>query len=327
MSELGQKATRLYYSIMARHDFLTFRDTGKVLHFDGSMYNLGGEDIIRHEIERLDGRCTNRMCVEILAKVKANTYFDRDNFDVNPMLLNTVDGILGMATRRMLPHDPILFFRYKLNTRYDPKAVPTKFMRFLAEVIEDPQDRQTILEMFAAALLRNAFNPERAVILVGDGANGKSTLLRTMAEVFGSNNVAAIPIHRFALDRFANAGLDAKMLNIYEDISAQDFKHFNAFRNIIAGEELEAQRKHQRPFIMRPYAKMFFAANRLPYIKDADEIYRRLIVIWCKKQFKGSDCSPNLLAELTTEKEKSGILNLLVDNAMNLMIQRHLTYV
>ena len=325
MVGLTQKTIDLYDEIMSRHHFITFRDIEEVLHFDGTKYNLGGEDIIRNEIERLAGRCTRYTYAEILAKVKANTYFDRDSFDANPMLLNTVDGVLGMTTRRMFPHDPKMLFRYKLNTRYDPKAVPTKFIRFLAEVIEDPQDRQIILEMFAAALLRNAFNPEKAVILVGDGANGKSTLLRAMAEVFGQNNVAAMSIRALMSDRFAKADLDAKMLNMCGDITPYDFDHFGVVKRIVVGAEIDAERKHKNSFMMRPYAKLFFETNHLDAVNDTSPVYWRFIIIRFRKQFKGSDCNLNLLEELTTEEEKSGILNLLVDNAVNLMKQGCLT--
>ena len=327
MAGLTQKTIDLYDEIMSRHHFITLRDTEEVLYFDETKYNLGGEGIIRHEIERLAGRCTSHMYAEILAKVKANTYFDRNSFDVNPMLLNTTNGVLHMPTMRIFPHDPKMAFRTKLNARHDPKAVPTKFMRFLTEVIDGPQDRQTIIEMFAAALLRNAFNPKKAVILVGDGANGKSVLLRTMFDVFGVNSTSAMPTHDLLCNRFSKADLEYKMLNICGDISQRDFKHLSELKSIIDGEAIEVEKRHQGMFTMYPYSKLFFAINHLLDINDTDPIYRRLIVIRFNKQFKGSDCNPNLLAELTTEEEKSGILNLLVHNAKNLMSQGHLTYV
>ena len=327
MNESDQKMTCLYDDIMAGHHFLTFHDTGEVLHFEGGTYMTGGETIIKEAVERRVENCTKRMSIEIVNAIRVNTFIDRDAFDSDPMLVNIKNGIFNLETMTLTPHTHTIPFRTQLNARHDPKAFPTKFMKFFAEVIDDPQDRQTILEMFAVALLRNAINSENVVILVGDGANGKSTLLRTMAEVFGLNNVAAVSIHDLIRNRFAKASLDGKMLNIYGDISSQDLDRLGMIKSIIAGEEIEVEKKYKPSFIMKPYAKMFFAANQLPDINDADPIYRRLIVIRFNKQFKGCDCSQNLLAELTTEEEKSGILNLLVHNAKNLMSQGHLTYV
>ena len=325
MAGLTQNTVDLYDEIISRHNFLTLRGTGELLHFEDGVYNLGGEDIIRDEIERLAGRCTRHTFEEIRWKIKANTYIDKGIFDVNPMLLNTVGGILHMPTMKILPHDPKMMFRTKLNARHDPKAIPTRFMKFLTEAVEDSQDRQTILEMFAAALLRNTFNPKKAVILVGDGANGKSVLLRTMFDVFGINSASAMSIHDILCNRFSKADLEYKMLNICGYTSPRDFKHLRELKSIIVGGAIEVERRYQDMFTMRPYAKMFFAINHLPDINDTDPIYRRLIIIKFGKQFKGSDCNQNLLAELTTEEEKSGILNLLVDNARKLMRQGCLT--
>ena len=324
MAELRQNTIDLCDEIMSRHNFLALRDTGEVLYYENGIYKLDGETIIKEEAQRLVEKCTTRMRNEILNAIRVSTYVDSDAFDSDPMLVSTVDGILDMTTMKVLPHDPKIAFRTKLNARHDPKAVPAKFLRFLVEVIEYPHDRQTILEMFAAALLRNAFNPAKAVILVGDGANGKSVLLRTMLDVFGYNNASAVSTCGLLRNRFSKADLDSKMLNIYGDISPRDFKRLHELNGIIIGEEVVAKRKYKKPFMVRPYAKIFFTVNYLPSNMD-DPIYKNFIIIRFSKQFKGSDCNPNILAELTTEEEKSGILNLLVGNARKLMSQGCLT--
>ena len=324
MAELVQNTIDLYDEIMSRHHFLTLNDTGEVLYFDGSKYDFGGDNVIWREIARLAGRCTMYTYYKILSKVKENTCVNRDIFDVNPMLVNTVDGIFGMSTRRIMPHGPKIPLRTKLNVRYDPKALPTKFMRFLVEVIEDPQDRQTILEMFAASLLRKAFNPKKAVILFGNGANGKSVLLRTMFNIFGDNDASVVSTWELLRNKFSKASLDSKMFNVCGDISLLDFKRLHELSGIIIGEEVAVKRKYKTSFMMRPHAKMFFTANRLPDNMD-DPIYKHFIIIKFGKQFEGKDCNPSLLEELTTGEEKSGIFNLLVDNARNLMKQGCLT--
>ena len=77
------------------------------------------------------------------------------------------------------------------------------------------------------------------------GANGKSTLLRTMAEVFGKNNVAAVSIHSLMSERFSKADLDAKMLNIGGDITEYDCEHFGAVESIVAGRVIDAEKKYK----------------------------------------------------------------------------------
>ena len=313
--------------IMEKHHFLTTRDNKEVLHYENGIYKLGGETIIDEESERLVEKCTQRMRAEILHTIMVNTYVDRDVFDSDPTLINLKNGVFDMTTMKLGPSSHAIPFRTQLDVSYDQRAYPKRFMRFFMEVLDDKQDRQTILEMFATALLRNTLNMEKAVMLIGEGANGKSTLLRTMISVFGTKNVSGVSIHSLLWNRFSMADLDAKMLNIYGDISSKDLNYVGVLKSIITGEEITVEKKNKGSFIMCPYAKMFFAANRLPEVnEDTDAIYRRFLIIEFKRQFKGQDSNTTLLSELTTEEEKSGILNLLLGHARIVMRHKHLTY-
>ena len=314
-------------TIMEKHHFLTTRDNKEVLHYENGIYKLGGETIIEKESERLVEQCTQRMRVEILHTIMVNTYVDRDVFGSDPTLINLKNGIFDMTTMKLGPHSHEIPFRTQLDVSYDQRAYPKKFMRFLMGVLDDKKDRQTILEMFATALLRNTLNMEKAVMLIGEGANGKSTLLSAISDVFGSDNVSGVSIHDLLWNRFSKADLDAKMLNIYGDISSKDLNYVGVLKSIITGEGITVEKKNKGSFIMRPYAKLFFAANRLPEVnEDTDAIYRRFLIIEFKRQFKGSDDNRTLLLELTTEGEKSGILNLLLGHARIVVRNKRLTY-
>ena len=313
--------------IMEKHHFLTMRDSKEVLHYENGIYKLDGETIIDEEAERLVEKCTQRMNSEILRTVRVNTYVDRDVFDSDPTLINLKNGIFDMTTMKLMPHSHEIPFRTQLDVSYDQRAYPKKFMRFLMEVLEDKKDRQTILEMFATALLRNTLNMEKAVMLIGEGANGKSTLLSAISDVFGSDNVSGVSIHDLLWNRFSKADLDAKMLNIYGDISSKDLNYVGILKSIITGDKITVEKKNKGSFMMRPYAKMFFAANRLPEVnEDTDAIYRRFLIIEFPRQFKGQDGNPTLLVELTTDEEKSGILNLLIGYARIVIRHKRLTY-
>ena len=313
--------------IMEKHHFLTMRDSKEVLHYENGIYKLDGETIIEEEAERLVEKCTTRMRIEILHTIMVNTYVERDAFDSDPTLINLKNGIFDMTAMKLMPHSHAIPFRTQLDVSYDQRAYPKKFMRFLMEVLEDKKDRQTILEMFATALLRNTLNMEKAVMLIGEGANGKSTLLSAISDVFGSDNVSGVSIHDLLWNRFSKADLDAKMLNIYGDISSKDLTYVGILKSIITGERITVEKKNKGSFIMRPYAKMFFAANRLPEVnEDTDAIYRRFLIIEFIRQFKGTDGNPTLLVELTTDEEKSGILNLLIGYARIVIRHKHLTY-
>ena len=263
--------------IMEKRHFLTTRGNEEVLYYENGIYKLDGETIIKEEAERLVEKCTTRMRIEILNTIVVSTYVKREVFDSNPTLINLKNGIFDMTTMKLMPHSHAIPFRTQLDVSYDQRARPKKFMRFLMEVLEDKHDRQTILEMFATALLRNTLNMEKAVMLIGEGANGKSTLLSAISDVFGSDNVSGVSIHDLLWNRFSKADLDAKMLNIYGDISSKDLNYVGVLKSIITGEGITVEKKNKGSFIMRPYAKLFFAANRLPEVnEDTDAIYQEL---------------------------------------------------
>ena len=256
-----------------------------------------------------------------------NQRVDRDIFDDHPMMVNVANGILDIDTMRLMPHTPMIPFRVKLNAKYDPKAVPTKFIKFLSEVLEDSCDRLTMLEMFASAMLRNTLNLKKAAILLGDGAGGKSTLLHAMVEFFGIGGVSFLTMHDVAASDAMAAGLDGKMLNIQWYMSSLDIARVETIKNIVGGNLTKVKRKYKMPFVMRPHAKVFFETNQLPAVKtDMDAISNLFVIVKFKRHFIGRDINTNILAELTTEEEKSGMLNLLIYHAKIVMRQGRLTY-
>ena len=78
---------------------------------------------------------------------------------------------------------------------------------------------------------------------------------------------------------------------------------------------------------MKNYAKMFYSCNQLPEInEDTDAAFRRFIITEWNQQFLGNDDNKNLFNELTTEDELSGILNLLIHKARQILAQQKLSY-
>ena len=150
------------------------------------------------------------------------TYQDRSAFDADPLLLNVKNGIINLETMELRDHTPLLLFRTQVGASYEPKAKGEKYRKFIEAVMKNGRSRLLLHEIFASALLRNHINFEKAAMMIGEGSNDKSTLLRTMISVFGLQNVSSVSIHDLIYLRFARSSLDGKMLNIYADISSQE---------------------------------------------------------------------------------------------------------
>ena len=304
-----------YYArqILSDQKFATLWDTEAVLYWENGVYRNHGEVLVKMLAEKQVENCTTHMRVEVLNTIRATTVVQRDRFDAVPGVINVRNGLLRLDGMEFVPHDPDHLSRVQLNAEYDPDARAEGFERFLEEVIPDQEDRETLMEVVSTALVGTQVNLEKIVMFLGEGHNGKSTLLEVISEVLGQDNISHVSIHQLIEERFARAELDGKMANIYADISANEITNLGVIKSLVTGEPIMAEYKGQPIFVLRNKAKLVFSCNRLPDIgEDSDAVFRRFIIINFPVQFDGANDNPNLKRELTTEAEKSGILNMLL---------------
>ena len=315
------------HMIMEKRHFVSLFDTEEILYYKDGIFRNGGEVVIKAEAERLVEKCDINMRRQIMETIRTNTYHERKEFDANPLLLNVRNGIVDLETMKLLPHTPLTLFRTQIDTEYDENAVAENFEKFISDVLDSERDRTMLYEIVASAMLRSHLNLEKAVMLVGQGGNGKSTLLSAITAVFGDDVVSPVSIHDLLYKRFSRSSLDSKMLNIFPDITSQDLENMGVLKAIITGEKMEVEKKNVKGFNIRPYAVHLFSANLLPEVaEDTDAVYRRFVIINFRKQVAERDRNRLLLASLTTEEEKSGMLNILLHHAKTLLKNNRLTY-
>jgi putative DNA primase/helicase len=176
----------------------------------------------------------------------------------------------------------------------------------------DSDDRRLLLEEFASCLWRSS-NLQLAYMHVGKGANGKSTFFKMVETLLGKENISHESIHNLAWNRFAAAELDEKLANIHADISNNEISQTGILKQLISGDAITVERKHKNPFRLESYAKHFFSCNELAQVYDSsDAWFRRWLIIEWKQQFMDDKADKNILYKLTTEEERSGILNILL---------------
>ena len=311
-----------YYArqILSDQKFATLWDTEAVLYWENGVYRNHGEVLVKVLAEKQVENCTTHMRMEVLNTIRATTVVQRDRFDAVSGIINVRNGLLRLDGMEFMAHDPDHLSRVQLNAEYDPDAKAEGFERFLEEVIPDEEDRETLMEVVSTALVGTQVNLEKIIMFLGEGHNGKSTLLEVISEVLGQENISHVSIHQLIEERFARAELDGKMANIYADISANEITNMGVVKSLVTGEPVMAEYKGQPIFVLRNKAKLVFSCNRLPDIgEDSDAVFRRFIIINFPVQFDGASDNPNLKRELTTESEKSGILNMMLASLRRVM--------
>ncbi|MBI1955060.1 MAG: hypothetical protein HYS38_01555 [Acidobacteria bacterium] len=164
---------------------------------------------------------------------------------------------------------------------------------------------------------------QKAVLLMGDGANGKSTFLRAIMSFLGKHNTAAVSLHRLEGDRFSAARLVNKLANICPDLPSNDLVSTSVFKALTGGDPLLAEYKFKDAFEFIPYARLIFSANHAPKSKDASSaFFRRWLVIPFDRTFAegaaGTMPRGVLDSQLSEPAELSGVLNRALDTIASL---------
>lgn len=312
------KHTRLTEQILSKFSLATLERTEEVLVYQDGIY-IPAESLIKSEVEGLEPNTTGSLVNEVIGHVQRRTYVKREEFDSDIHTINLQNGFYNLKTGEFIPHTPDYLSRVQIPVDYDPSARCPNFLKFLTQAMSDQDDRRLLLEEFASCLWRSS-NLQLAFMHVGKGANGKSTFFKVMEVLLGKRNVSHGSIHNLAWNRFAAAELDGKLANIHADISNNEIAHTGLLKQLISGDAITVERKHKDPFMLENYAKLFFSCNELPQVFDiSDAWFRRWIIIEWKQQYTGDKADKHLLERLTTEGELSGILNILLGIARNLL--------
>jgi len=302
-------------AIGSRHQFA--RDAGGRLYiFRGGSYHPDGASEVRRQVKhllkrmRLSAKWSSHKAEEVVKyiEVDAAELWERPRIDV----VNVLNGLLDVTTRTLSPHSADFLSPVQLPVNFDPDARCPDWDKFIAEVF--PGDAEAIAWEIPAWLMTPDTSIQKAVLLMGDGANGKSTYLRAFLAFLGRQNVAALSLHRLENDRFSVARLLGKLANICPDLPSEGLISTTTFKAITGGDALPAERKFEESFDLIPFSRLIFSANHLPKSQDASSaFFRRWIVVPFERTFRAGDpgtiSRDQLDAMLSDPAELSGVLN------------------
>jgi len=248
---------------------------------------------------------------EVVSHIRDTTFTDPKKFEAPPELLCVANGILNVLTGELKPHSPEIIFLQKLPVKYNPEAkCPTTLLR-LWEWTNNLAGLIRLIQFAGFCLYRDYF-VRKAIIIHGEGSNGKTTFISLFTSWLGESNVTSIKVQ--ALDRrFVAARLYGKLANLCDELPSEDWMSTEAFKQATGGSIVEAEKKFKEPFNFRSYAKMLFAGNRLPIVSDDTKAFwDRITIIPFGNTFNGGKARERaeILKEMLTEEEKSGFLNL-----------------
>ncbi len=294
--------------------------------YDGEWIHVGvdkksGED--KFAPLKVSNRLTNDV-VHLVSKIRhVDGFFDGAHNGLtfaNGFVQARADGV------HIDPFAPTQRSLARLPFAYTAGAKPTRFLHFLGQVLEPLEDRDSVVrllrEFIGVCLIGRATSFAKVLILVGEGANGKSTLLDIVSALFPDETLTAVPPQDMG-NEYSRAMLVRSRLNVVNELPENDILESEAFKAIADGRRIPAREIRQAPFNYCPQAGHAYAANALPNVRDMTHgFWRRVAVVPFERIFEEHEQERDLARKII-DAELPAIASWALDGVVDLLAREH----
>lgn len=291
-------------------DFKIITINGLLYIYKDNYYKQAQIELEREMINRYPD-IKQQLRKEVLEYLKLKTFVNRENIKTNPYIINLVNCRLDIATGKQLEHTCEAVDFERVPVIYDPYAYCEDVDKLLNKVFCNDVECVELFEEILGDCLLHKNIYQKAFLFYGSGSNGKSTILKLIRKLVGTENTATIPLDQL-VRTFQCAELENKLVNIGDDINYKPMRDTGTLKKLFSGEPMVVERKYRTPFTLEPYATHLFSCNEIPRNADrSDGMTRR----WCFVPFNArfskndSDYDPLIFEKVSTEEALSYLLN------------------
>ena len=233
---------------------------------------------------------------------------------------NTTIDITDPNNPQDIGHSPDHLLTHHLPYDYDPDAKCPLWEAAIERTIDHPDHRPFFQQFCGSALHHQRMKPHGALFLVGGGATGKTSLLRTVTHTLGGpRNVSGVDMQAFASSEWAPAETMGMWANIVPEHSQAAIGESPAWKAEVGGDPIRAPEKYV-PFPHRfyPTATHIYGTNGVPKaFEDRTTGYtRRIYQIDCTNEVPFDQQDTGYAARLTAEAP--GVFNWLLKGLQQL---------
>jgi len=241
-----------------------------------------------------------------LARSEPGVPVQAGDLDPDPLFLNVANGLLDLRTGHLGPHRRDALCTRMSPVEYDPQATAPTFQTFLERVLPDPDVRAFVQRLAGYALTGDA-SEQVLPVLVGAGANGKSTFVEILREVLG-DYAATVPPDLLVTRRDGSPapyGLirlrGVRLATASETESGARLS--TALVKQLTGGDTVTAREHYSAFVdFRLAATVVLSTNHRPVIRDTTEsIWRRVRLLPFEVVIPPAERDPGLASRLKAE--------------------------
>lgn len=239
----------------------------------------------------------------------------------NKTLINLKNGTFEISAREQILRgfEKRDFLTYQLPFEFNKNSKAPIFMKFLNEVLPETELQTVLAEYIGYIFIKNSIlKLEKVMILYGTGANGKSVLFEIISALLGEENITSYSLSSLTdKNGYYRAMISHKLLNYASEINGR--LETSLFKQLCSGEPVEAKLPHEKPLLIRDYAKLLFNSNVLPKeIENTHAYFRRFIIIPFNKTIPPENQDKEL-AQKIINNELSGVFNWVLEGLNRLL--------
>ncbi|WIM46874.1 phage/plasmid primase, P4 family [Methanosarcina mazei] len=253
---------------------------------------------------------TPKQIQDALEIVRNKTPFTESKTPIN--LIPVGNGVLDINTMELSDYSPETVLLTKFPRDYNPSAAtPSKFMEMLNTTFDGSEEQiKLVQEMFGYCFLRSYFL-EVIFFLIGNGRNGKTTLLNILGALLGgeeSGHISNLSFKDLSEPKNENMLCDlyGRYANICGDTGKHKIKETDYIKKVTGNDFVRARKLYKDSFNFKSFAKVILAFNQLPEVDDfSDGFKRRIRIIEFNHKFEdGAGANKNIEAEITGDEEE-----------------------
>lgn len=293
------------------------KQTARLIHREAS--EVSGKDLAK-QVTRHAHASESRPRLEAmlrLAESEQPLVAMPERLDANPDALNVENGTVDLRTGKLREHNRADLMTRLAPVEFDPDARCPIWIECLQTWLGDGGVEPGYLQRAVGYSLTGATTEQCLFVLDGEGANGKTTFLETIAALVGDYGASA-EAATFMASRAGGVRSDLARLRGRRFVRAAEVEEGDRFAEVLVkqltgGDTVVARFLYRDEFEFRPAFKLWLAANRLPEVRGTDHaIWRRIrrVPFPTKITQPDRDLPTKLRAELP------GILNWALDGAL-----------
>jgi putative DNA primase/helicase len=292
------------YKIVSYLDKLYFRQKDQYIHDDAKLIRM-----IFEEVGNVKTRYVNEVIAQMQSRAKiidSETIFD----------IKLQNGILRKG--RFIPIDYQEFTPYSINIPYHEDAEAVEIVDEYIDHLTDGEKeyKDLLLEIMAHTLIVDKeFKRMLAkfFIFVGNGGEGKGTLLAIIRKILGSKNCSGLSIKQMTDERYFTT-LQNKLCNLGDDVQDQaiDNEQMKILKNISTCDFVATRNLFEQSREVELTLSLIFTSNHILKSFEKGEAYKRRVQ-WLPIFKKPSRKDRNFISKVTTPKALEYWIKMIVE--------------